>query len=478
METARSLPSLTGHLSGLSRQRLWLQILLAMILGIGFGVLIGPTTGLIEARTALLVGNWVALPGRLFLLAIQFVVVPLVVASVIRGIAAGEGSEKLGQLGLWTVAFFILTTLAAVVLGLLVASIIEPGRFIDGGLINEALKENVSGSAEVVIENAKAPPRPEEVPELIISLFPRDPLTTFVSGNMLQIVMAAAIIGVAMVMTPFDQRRPLLELLASVQAACMVIVGWVLKFAPVAVFGLLAHITARVGLSTLIGTAVYMLTVIVGLALLFLIYLIVAKVVAGRSWLGFLRETREVLLLAFSTSSSAAVMPVTLTTTEQHLRVRSQVARFVIPLGTTINMGGTALYQGVAALFLAQVFGVELGLAGMVLIVVMATGAAIGSPGTPGVGIVILASILNSVGIPPGGIAIILGVDRLLDMCRTVVNVMGDMVACVTIDHLLKAPVELEAEHLDKVPTPAMGDAAAGPKHAQLPRDLTRNDTP
>jgi Na+/H+-dicarboxylate symporter len=162
------------------------------------------------------------------------------------------------------------------------------------------------------------------------------------------------------------------------------------------------------------------------------------------------------MLLAFSTSSSAAVMPVTLTTTEQKLRVRNNVARFVVPLGTTINMAGTALYQAVATLFLADVFAVDIGFSGMVLIVIMATGAAIGSPGTPGVGIVILATILTSVGVPATGVAIILGVDRLLDMCRTVVNVTGDMVASVVIDHLTRSEAERAQEHLGRVPTPAM----------------------
>jgi Na+/H+-dicarboxylate symporter len=196
----------------------------------------------------------------------------------------------------------------------------------------------------------------------------------------------------------------------------------------VAVFGLLAQITARVGVAALLSTAIYMATVIAGLAILLALYLAVAAW-TGTSPLRFLRAAREPLLLAFSTSSSAAVMPVTLTTVVGKLGVHANVARFVVPLGTTINMGGTALYQGVAALFLAQVYGVDIGLAGMVLIVVMATGAAIGSPGTPGVGIVILSTILTSIGVPPSGIAIILGVDRLLDMCRTVANVAGDMVA-------------------------------------------------
>ncbi|MHA1572189.1 MAG: dicarboxylate/amino acid:cation symporter [Alphaproteobacteria bacterium] len=451
MTIERSLVHLTGKLRVLIRQRLWLQVLIGMLVGVGVGVLIGPTAGLVKPSAALLISNWLALPGRLFLLAIQFVVVPLVVASVIRGIAAHEADVSLRRLGGWTVGFFLATTLIAAAIGLLVASIVQPGSYIASQTLEAALT-----GPEAAAPTAAQLPKPEEIPEFITSLFPRDPLTTFVSGNMLQIVMTAAIIGVALVMTPLQQRKPLLDLMSSVQAASMVIVGWVLRFAPVAVFGLLAHITARVGLSALIGTGVYVASVLFGLLLLFLFYLAIVVVVGHRKSRQFLGAIREVGVLAFSTSSSAAVMPLSLSTAEHKLNVRNSVARFVVPVGTTINMGGTALYQSVATLFLAQAFQIDIGFFGMLLIVVMATGAAIGSPGTPGVGIVILATILNSVGVPPSGIAIILGVDRILDMCRTAVNVTGDLVACVTIDHLFKGPVALIEEDLGRVQTPAM----------------------
>lgn len=460
-ETRRSLPQLTAHLGTLIRQRLWLQVIVGMILGVAVGILIGPTSGYVSAETSGLAGNWISLPGRLFLIAIQFVVVPLVVASVIRGIAAGEASEGLGVLGSRTVVFFLATTLLAVAIGVLVASAIQPGQYLDGFAMQDALKH--AEEAQVLAgAGGVTTPKVHDIPDIIVGLFPKDPLSTFVSGNMLQIVIAAAIIGVALTMTPSDQRKPLLDLMASVQAACMVIVGWVMRFAPIAVFGLLAHITSRVGLSALIGTSVYVVTVLAGLLLLTMSYLAIGYFVAGRSPRSFLGAARDVMLLAFSTSSSASVMPLSLSTAEQKLGVRPAVARFVIPLGTTINMGGTALYQGVATLFLAQVFNIELGVAGILLVVVMATGAAIGSPGTPGVGIVVLATILTSVGIPPAGIAIILGVDRLLDMCRTVVNVTGDLVACVTIDHLLLKSAGVEEAHLGKVATPAMRPPETG----------------
>ncbi|WP_417514608.1 dicarboxylate/amino acid:cation symporter [Minwuia sp.] len=434
---SRSLPPLRRHLFSLIRQRLWLQVLIAMFLGVGFGTLIGPTADLIPGEISVLIGNWVALPGRLFLLAIQFVVVPLVVASVIRGIAAGGTGSSLGRIGGRAIGFFLITTLLGVAIGVAVALLIQPGAFVDQGTVGEALM----GAGAATGGAPPAPPRIDQIPDMIVGLFPTDPLSTFVSGNMLQIVIAAAILGIALVMTPLEQRTPLLELLASVQAVCMVIVGWVLRFAPLAVFGLLANITSRIGLSALVGTGMYVVTVVLGLLLLLAAYLLAVWLRTRRGPVGFLRDIREVMLLAFSTSSSAAVMPVTLTTVENKLNVRSEIARFVVPLGTTINMAGTALYQGVATIFLAQIFGVDLGIGGIVLVVVMATGAAIGSPGTPGVGIVILATILTSVGIPSAGVAIILGVDRLLDMCRTVVNVTGDIVACLIVDRMT-APEE------------------------------------
>ena len=430
---SRSLIGLGDQLASLMRERLWLQVVVGMLLGILTGILIGPTTEIVPQRIGLLIANWAALPGQLFLLAIQFVVIPLVVASVIRGICAGQGSTNLGRLSGWTVTFFIGTTVVAVLIGITLALVIEPGQFIDGISMQSAFATENPPVAKI-----NEIPGVAEIPGVITALFPRDPLTSFVSGNMLQIVISAVIFGIALLTMPQEQSKPLLDLLASVQAVCMVIVKWVLRFAPLAVFGLLTEITAKVGITTLVGMGIYVLVAFSGLLFLFMTYLLIGWLASGIGPVRFLGMTREVLLLAFSTSSSAAVMPVTLSTVEDNLKVPSFISRFVIPLGTTINMGGTAIYQGIATIFLAQVFNVDIGFAGILLIVVMATGAAIGSPGTPGVGIVILATILSSVGIPAAGVAIILGVDRPLDMLRTIVNVTGDMVACLVMQRLVR----------------------------------------
>jgi Na+/H+-dicarboxylate symporter len=208
--------------------------------------------------------------------------------------------------------------------------------------------------------------------------------------------------------------------------------------APWAVFGLLAQLTSKIGLQALLGMAVYVGTVLIGLTLLLVMFLAIVGIGGGmRPW-KFLSAARDVMLMAFSTSSSAAVMPLSMKTAEERLGVRPSISQFIIPLGATINMNGTALYQGVAAIFLAQVFGVEIGIGGLTLIVLTAVGASIGSPATPGVGIVILSSILVSVGVPPTGVALIMGVDRILDMSRTSLNVSGDLVACVLMDKWLQ----------------------------------------
>ena len=432
MALSRSLVNFSDQLTSLLREKLWLQVVVGMMLGILTGIFLGPTADLVPEHISIVIANWIALPGQLFLLSIQFVVIPLVVASIVRGICSSQGSDDLGRLSGLTVSFFLITTVAAVIIGVGLALLIKPGDFVDGITMKLAFSDVDATPAPASIPGAT------ELPGVITALFPRDPLTSFVSGNMLQIVITAAIFGIALLSMPAQQSKPLMDLLSSVQAVCMVIVKWVLRFAPLAVFGLLAEITAKVGISTLIGMGIYVLVAIGGLMLLFLIYLMLGFLASGLSPRQLIGQTREVLLLAFSTSSSAAVMPITLTTVEEKLGVTPFVTRFVVPLGTTINMGGTAIYQGIATIFLAQVFSVDIGLASILLIVVMATGAAIGSPGTPGVGIVILATILTSVGIPAAGIAIILGVDRPLDMLRTVVNVTGDMVACLVAQRFLQ----------------------------------------
>jgi len=442
----RSLKYLTDYLQGLVRNRLWLKVIIGMVLGIGVGVLIGPSVGLVKPDTAAVIGDWVAFPGKLFLALIQMIVIPLVFASIIRGLAATEDLEQLRKMGLRVVIYFIITTAIAIVIGILVAITINPGSYID----SETLQTTMAAAPAIPEDASPEQLKLNDLPQKLVALLPSNPLNSMVESNMLQVVIFAMVVGVALVMMAPAQSKPMLDLLGSLQEVCMTVVRWAMLLAPIAVFGLLTQLTAKLGVQSLVGMAIYVGTVLLALAVLFVLYLVIIFFVAKQSPLSFIRSVREVLLLAFSTSSSAAVMPLSIKTAEERLRVRPSVSQFVIPLGATINMNGTALYQGVAAIFLAQVYGIDVGIGGMTLIVMTAVGASIGAPATPGVGIVILAMVLSSVGIPPAGVALIMGVDRVLDMCRTAINVSGDLVAAKLMDRWVGAKASFKEEVIEQ----------------------------
>lgn len=441
----RSLKHLSGHLQALVASRLWLQVLIAMVLGLVVGVGLGPSAGWVAPSTATLITSWMALPGQLFLSLIQMIVIPLVFASIIRGLAASEDVDQLRAVGLRVVAYFVVTTAVAIVIGIGLALLINPGAYIDSATVQATL-----GSATLPVgAEAAAVPSLGDLPQKVLSLLPSNPLSSMVENDMLRVVIFAVVVGAALVMMAPAQSKPMLDLLGSLQAVCMMIVRWAMLLAPLAVFGLLAQLTAKIGLDALLGMAVYVATVLLGLLALFVAYMVLIALFTRRGVRYFLASVRDVLLLAFSTSSSAAVMPISIKTAEEKLMVRPSVSQFVIPLGATINMNGTALYQGVAAIFLAQVFAVDVGPTGMLLIVITAVGASIGTPAAPGVGIVILAMVLSTVGVPPAGIALIMGVDRVLDMSRTALNVCGDLVAAVLMDRIVGGPRPAFKERAD-----------------------------
>lgn len=425
----RSLVHLTGQLQTLIRTRLWAQILVGMVLGVGLGVALGPSTGWVSQSTANAIGNWVALPGHIFLKLVQMIVMALIISSIIRGIASSEDLEQLRRVGLRVVFYFIGTTVVAIVIGIALAYAIQPGKYVSMEMLSvtEAAPAETSKAAAERLDIAT-------IPDKLVTILPHNLIGSMANGQMLQLVVFSLIVGIALVTMPRERARPLLDMLASVQEVCMTIVRWAMLLAPFAVFGLMAQITSKVGLQALFGMAVYVGVVLLGLGILLALYLCVVWGAARMRPLPFLGAIRETLLLAFSTSSSAAVMPLSMKTVEEKLGVRPAISQFVIPIGATINMNGTALYQGVATVFLAQVFHVDLSLGALVLVIITAVGASVGSPAAPGVGIVILSMVLESVGIPVAGIAIILGVDRILDMSRTALNVAGDLTACVLMD--------------------------------------------
>jgi len=433
---------LSGHLTRLVKGRLWLKVIIGMFLGITVGMLIGPTTGWLPAETATTIGNWLALPGQLFLTLIQMIVMPLIFASVVLGLTSSESFEQLRKMGIGVVVYFVITTTIAIIIGIGIASVIKPGSFVD----STNLKTLAASKATTTIPTQVTAPTLSELPQKLMTILPSNPLTSMVEGQMLQVVIFAIVFGIALVMMSKAQSKPLLELMSSLQEVCMTVVGWAMRLAPIAVFGLMAQLTTKIGLNSILGMGVYVGTVVLGLLMLTALYLLLVYLFAREAPKHFLSNTRDVLLLAFSTSSSAAVMPLSIKTAEEKLDIHPSVSKFVIPLGATINMNGTALYQGVATMFLAQVFGVDLGVSALLLVVVTAVGASIGSPGTPGVGIVILAMVLETAGIPTAGIVLILGVDRILDMCRTAVNVCGDLVAAKLMNRWMSSTEGIKAD--------------------------------
>jgi len=418
------------RLDYLIRTRLWAQILVAIVLGIGVGLTLSPTGGaLVEETTANTIAAWLALPGRLFLSLIQMVVVPLVLSSIIIGITSGGNTNFLRRIGLRIAPYFIATTIVAVVIGASLAYKIQPGQYIE----HAAVVTSQSLTELPVVEAQEQVP----LPDRIVTIIPANPTSAILERSMFQIVVFAILIAIALVSIKPERAKPLLDLCVSLQDVSMKVVSWAMVLAPAAVFGLLAQISVQSGVDALLGMSAYVGTVLLGLLLLQIFYLVIITILAGRNPLAFLSNIREVQLLAFSTSSSAAVMPLSMRTAEEKLQVSKPISQFVIPLGATVNMDGTALYQVIAAVFLTQVYGIDLTLAQLVLLSATTVGASIGAPSTPGVGIVILATIVQGIGVPPEGIALILGVDRILDMTRTAVNVSGDLTASVVMNKWL-----------------------------------------
>ncbi len=427
------LGDLAGKLTFLIRTKLWLQIIVGMVLGISIGLLISPDgAALVSPSAAELISGWLVLPGHLFLALIQMIMLPLVVSSIVLGIAGADDLDKLRQMGLRITPYFLFTTLIAVAIGVFLAFMITPGQYIDPKTLALTMGSIDTQAPLSVVERLS-------IRERIVALIPTNPLSAALDESMLQIVVFAILTGIALASINVARAKPLVDIARAVQELSMKIVSWAMVIVPLAVLGLLAQITMQVGVNALVGMSVYVGTVLIGLSLLLLVYTMLAFFIGGIEPKVFLTKIREVQLLAFSTSSSAAVMPLSIKTAVEKLNVQASTADFIIPLGATVNMDGTALYQVIAALFLTQVFGVDLSSGQLMLLAATTIGASIGSPSTPGVGIVILATILGNIGVPATGIALIIGVDRILDMSRTAINVSGDITACVVMDKWLSS---------------------------------------
>jgi len=407
------------HIKRLLETKLWLQIVIGLVLGLAVGLAFGPDFNLVSHDMAATITDWLALPGNIFLQGLKMIMIPLVFSSIILGIVSNN-SDFLKKMGGQLIVYFLFTTTVAISIGLILTTLISPGSFVDvgsSGIDTASIATTSSVSSRTV-------------PEMIAGVVPSNPFAAMSSGEMLGIVIFSIITGLGLLSVTGDKFTATTNILKSVQEVSMRIVKWIMHLAPLAVFGLIAQVTSKIGISAFMGLGAYVLTVILGLFVLYLFYLLLIGIFSKIKVKNFMSYVRDAQLLAFSTSSSAAVMPLSLKTAEEKLKVRPSIAGFVIPIGATINMDGTALYQSVAAVFLAQVYGIELSLFAMLIIVVTTVAASVGAPSVPGVGIVVLAGILTSVGIPAAGIGLILGVDRILDMCRTSINVTGDLTAC------------------------------------------------
>lgn len=427
---------LTHRLERLVRGRLWLQVVIGLSAGAGVGMLLGPDLALVGRGNANLIGNWLALPGQLFLALIGMVIIPLAASSIVLGIAGTGGGETLRAVGLRLGVFVVWTTLAAAMLGVVIAKFVRPGRGIESEDAGLPLPPRDPRDLETFGAPSMAPETPLEamtraLPDLLTRLIPQNITESLLQRDVLAVVLFSLFIGIAVVNA--DKReltRPIVALAQAVLEVCMTVIRTAMRVAPIAVFGLMADTVASNGLRTLADLAVYCAVVLIGLVLLMGLYLILVAILGGMSPARFLAAAGPVQLLAFSTSSSAAVMPLTMKTAVDKLEVSPAIAGAVVPLASTVNMAGTALYQAAAIVFLAQSAGTSIAIGDLILIMVTLTGASIGAPAAPGASIAILSATAANFGVPLYGLPLVLGVDRILDMARTAVNVTGDLVAC------------------------------------------------
>lgn len=424
----KTLKSLNTYLQKLVEGKLWLKVIIALFLGVGVGILLSPGFGWVSINTSQVLGNWLALPGKLFLKLVQMIMIPLIFASIIRGIASND-EEQLRKMGLGVVVYFIFTTAISITIGTVITLLIKPGALIH----EQSVEEHKEAISAIATDNSSIPTW-SDIPNAISELLPDNPLASMVTGEMLSIVIFTIIIGIAITALNKTMLKPILTLLSAVQEICMTVVKWAMKLVPLAVFGLMAQLSLSIGVSSLTGIGLYFAVVLLGLLILLGLYLFLVGVLGKTNPLSFLKNIRDVQLLAFSTTSSAAVMPLSLKTAEDKLKVSPSISNFIIPVGATVNMDGTAIYQCITTLFIAQAYGLEMSLLNIVLVMVTIVAASIGTPAIPGGGVVILASVLQGAGIPTEGILIIIGVERILGMFRTAINVTGDLTACIVFD--------------------------------------------
>jgi len=389
---------------------------LSLPVKIFIGLVLGIVVGLIFQSSPEVAITYIKPLGVLFLNLIKMVIVPLVLSSLVVGSASTGDVGKLGRIGIKTLAYFLITTALAVTLGLFFANILQPGL-------------GLSIPLDATTEAGEIP----SMLDTLLNIVPTNPIQAMAEANMLQIIIFALFLGISITLVG-DKAKPFFDFFDSMAEVCYKIVAIIMEFGPIGVFGLIAPVVAEHGASALLP----LLKVIIAVYLSCIVHAVV--VYSGAVYLFtkmnpimFFKGAAPSMMLAFTTSSSSGTLPITMKCTEENLGVPKSISSFVLPLGATINMDGTALYQGVCALFVAQVYGLDLNLAQQMTVVLTATLASIGTAGVPGGGLIMLTMVLQSVGLPLEGVALIGGIDRILDMARTCVNTTGNMACAVVI---------------------------------------------
>ena len=410
------------------------KILIGMVVGIIFGFIMNSIEGGKE-----IVIDWIKPFGTIFINLLKLIAVPLILASLIKGISDLKDISKIKKMGLRTMVIYMITTLVAIIIGLGIVNIVKPGVGMSSDTI-EKIKSKYETSSGVVDKLSKASAQNDAGPlQALVDIFPSNIFTSLGNASMLQIIFFALFVGISLLLIPRKKAKPLMEFFNSLNEVVMKMVDLIMLFAPYAVFALLANvIIAFDDTEILLKLLVYAFCVVGGLLLMIGFYLVLVSVYAKKSPIWFLKQISPAQLLAFSTSSSAATLPVTMERVEEHLGVDKEVSGFVLPVGATINMDGTSLYQAIAAVFIMQVIWPEgLTFSNQIVIVATALLASIGSAAVPSAGMVMLVIVLESIGFPeellPIGLALIFAVDRPLDMCRTTVNVTGDATVSMII---------------------------------------------
>lgn len=400
----------------MKKMTLTTKIFIGMLLGIVFGIGLSYVKD-VPFVDKTVIGFFLVLVGSIFVSLIKMMVVPLVFVSLTCGAAQIGDIKKLGRVGMKTLTFYLATTAIAVTIAIAIATLVQPGTFMT--LSSDALSYEAKEAPAMV--------------QVFIDMIPTNPVDAMAKGNMLQIIIFALFMGTAITVLG-DKAKKVKALFQETNEIILKIVMMVMHFAPYGVFALVAKTFATFGYSAIGSLAMYMLCVLGALIIHGIFtYQGLLFTFTGLNPIQFFKKFSPAMVVAFSTSSSNATIPVTLNTVEKGLGVKKDLASFTIPLGATINMDGTAIMQGVATIFIAQLYGINLGIPEFLTIILTATLASIGTAGVPGVGLVMLSMVLTQVGLPVEAIAIILGIDRILDMCRTVVNITGDAVCTVIV---------------------------------------------